>query len=53
MTLFLTTKDLRTANTYFVVSKGPGARAFADWPLVGTVEPAVQPRFSSRQCSAI
>jgi hypothetical protein len=35
--LFLTTKDLRTANTYFVVSKGPGARAFADWPLVGTV----------------
>jgi hypothetical protein len=35
--LFMTTKDLRTANTYFVVSKGPGARAFADWPLVGSV----------------
>jgi hypothetical protein len=35
--LFMTTKDLRTANTYFVVSKGPGAPTFADWPLVGSV----------------
>jgi uncharacterized protein len=35
--LLLTTKDLRTDKTYFVVSKGPGAAAFADWPLVGSV----------------
>jgi len=35
--LFLTTKDLRTDKTYFVVSRGPGAPAFADWPLVGSV----------------
>jgi hypothetical protein len=35
--LFLTTKDLRTDNTYFVVSKGPGAAAFAEWPVVGSV----------------
>ena len=35
--LFLTTKDVRTDKTYFVVSRGPGAQAFGDWPLVGSV----------------
>jgi patatin-like phospholipase/acyl hydrolase len=35
--VFMTTKDVRTGNTYFVVSKGPGARAFGDWPVSGAV----------------
>lgn len=35
--LFLTTKDMRTDKTYFVVSRGPGAKAFGDWPLAGSV----------------
>jgi predicted acylesterase/phospholipase RssA len=35
--VLLTVKDLRTSNTYFVVSRGPGAPAFADWPVVGAV----------------
>jgi uncharacterized protein len=35
--VFMTTKDVRTGNTYYVVSKGPGAGTFADWPVVGAV----------------
>lgn len=35
--LLLTVKDLRTSNTYFVVNRGPGAEAFADWPVSGAV----------------
>lgn len=35
--VLMTTKDLRTGNTYYVVSVGPGAAAFADWPLAGAV----------------
>jgi hypothetical protein len=33
----MTTKDLRTSNTYYIVSAGPGAPAFADWPVTGAV----------------
>ncbi len=35
--VLMTTKDLRTSNTYFIVSAGPGASAFADWPVTGAV----------------
>lgn len=35
--LLMTTKDVRTGNTYYIVSAGPGAPAFADWPLCGAV----------------
>jgi uncharacterized protein len=35
--ILLTTKDVRTSNTYFIVSKGPGAARFADAPLSGAV----------------
>jgi predicted acylesterase/phospholipase RssA len=35
--VLMTTKDLRTSNTYFIVSAGPGAPAFADWPVTGAV----------------
>jgi len=35
--VFMTTRDVRTANTYFIVSKGPGAASFADWPVIGAV----------------
>lgn len=28
--VFMTTRDVRTANTYYIVSKGPGAGRFAD-----------------------
>ncbi|MBZ0284620.1 MAG: patatin-like phospholipase family protein [Anaerolineae bacterium] len=35
--VFMTTRDVRTANTYFIVSKGPGAASFADWPVTGAV----------------
>lgn len=35
--LLMTTKDVRTGNTYFIVNKGPGAPAFIDWPLAGAV----------------
>lgn len=34
---FLTTRDIRANNTYYVVSKGPGRKEFADWPLSGAV----------------
>lgn len=35
--LLLTTKDVRTGSTLYMVSAGPGARAFADFPLAGAV----------------
>jgi hypothetical protein len=35
--VLMTTKDLRTSNTYFIVSAGPGAPTFADWPVTGAV----------------
>ncbi len=35
--IFMTTRDVRTANTYFIVSTGPGAAMFADWPVSGAV----------------
>ncbi|MBI5670557.1 MAG: patatin-like phospholipase family protein [Chloroflexi bacterium] len=35
--VFMTTRDLRTNNTYYVVSKGPGATRFAEWPVSGAV----------------
>ncbi|MBE0689488.1 MAG: patatin-like phospholipase family protein, partial [Anaerolineae bacterium] len=34
---FATTKDVRSGDTYYVVSAGPGLSAFADWPLSGAV----------------
>ena len=33
----LTTKDVRNGDTYYIVNKGPGAPAFADWPISGAV----------------
>ncbi len=35
--VFMTTRDVRTANTYFIVSKGPGAPMFKDYPVAGAV----------------
>lgn len=35
--VFVTTRDVRTNGTYFIVSKGPGAPRFADWPVSGAV----------------
>ncbi len=35
--LLLTTKDVRTGTTYYIVNAGPGAPAFADAPLSGAV----------------
>lgn len=35
--VFMTTKDVRVGDTYFIVSKGPGLKAVADWPLTGAV----------------
>lgn len=35
--VFMTTKDLRTSNTYYIVSAGPGRQKFADWPVSGAV----------------
>lgn len=35
--VLMTTKDVRTGNTYFVVNRGPGAAAFEEWPLSGAV----------------
>lgn len=35
--VLLTTKDLRTSNTYYITSQGPGAAAFADWTVIGAV----------------
>lgn len=35
--VMMTTKDVRTGTTYYIVSKGQGASAFADWPVTGAV----------------
>ena len=35
--VLLTTKDLQTSNTYFIVSTGPGAKAFSEWPVTAAV----------------
>jgi hypothetical protein len=35
--VFMTTKDVRIGDTYYVVSRGPGLAAVADWPLSGAV----------------
>ena len=35
--ILLTTKDMRTSNTYYITNAGPGAAKFADWPLSGAV----------------
>jgi uncharacterized protein len=35
--VLFTTKDLKTGNTYYLVSRGPGAAMFGDWPVVGAV----------------
>ncbi len=35
--VFMTTKDVRTGDTYYIVSAGPGLAAVADWPLAGCV----------------
>ncbi|GIL13913.1 MAG: hypothetical protein BroJett038_26330 [Chloroflexota bacterium] len=35
--VFMTTRDLRTNNTYYVVSRGRGGARFADWPVTGAV----------------
>ena len=39
--ILLTTKDLRTSNTYYITNQGPGAAMFAHWPLVGAVATSV------------
>jgi patatin-like phospholipase/acyl hydrolase len=35
--ILMTTKDVRNGDTYYIVNKGPGLPAFADWPLSGAV----------------
>jgi len=35
--LFVTTQDVRTSNTIYVVSKGPGSAFAADWPVSGAI----------------
>jgi hypothetical protein len=35
--VLMTTKDLRTNNTYYIVNAGPGAGTFNDYPLTGAV----------------
>ncbi|MBZ0294148.1 MAG: patatin-like phospholipase family protein [Anaerolineae bacterium] len=35
--VLMVTKDLRTSNSYFIVSRGPGASAFGHWPVAGAV----------------
>lgn len=35
--ILLTTKDMRTSNTYYITNHGPGAEKFKDWPLTGAV----------------
>lgn len=35
--VLMTTKDMRTGNTYYIVNIGPGARMFGDWPVSGAV----------------
>ena len=41
LTILLTTKDLRTSSTYYIINQGPGAPLFADWPLAGAVAASV------------
>ena len=33
--ILMTTKDVRTGNTYFITNKGAGAEAFKDWTVAG------------------
>ena len=40
-TILLTTKDLRTSSTYYIINAGPGAPLFAHWPLAGAVAASV------------
>lgn len=35
--VLMTTKDMRTSNTYYIVNDGPGAAMFGDWPVSGAV----------------
>lgn len=35
--IYMTTKDIRTGNTYYVVSAGKGAPTFAEWTVSGAV----------------
>lgn len=35
--ILMTAKDLRTSNTYFFVSKGPGLARFGQYPVTGAV----------------
>lgn len=35
--VFMTAKDVRVGDVYYIVSKGPGLKEFADWPLAGAV----------------
>lgn len=39
--ILLTTKDMRTSNTYYIINQGPGAPMFAHWPLAGAVAASV------------
>ena len=51
--ILLTTKDLRTSNTYYITNQGPGAAMFAHWPLVGAVATSVAAPLFSRRCRVI
>jgi hypothetical protein len=35
--MFMTSVDLRTENTYYIVTEGDGAQKFQDWPITGAV----------------
>ncbi len=35
--ILMTTKDLRTGNTYYLINDGPGAAKFGHWPVKGCV----------------
>lgn len=35
--IFMTAKDVRVGDVYYIVSGGPGLPAFGDWPLAGAV----------------
>jgi hypothetical protein len=36
-TVLMTTTDVRTSDTYYIVSQGPGAKKFASWPVAGAI----------------
>lgn len=36
-TVLMTTNDVRTNNTYYIVSQGPGAKEFSHWPVAGAI----------------